>query len=107
MALFSRLRFQFGSTLTSALIPAVVIAIVLACIGYAILGPKGILAWGDYSRQAQERTRELQILQAQQAALANRVKLLDPRHADRDMVEELVRRNLGVTHPDEVVIPTR
>lgn len=107
MALFSRLKSQFGAAAAAALIPAAVIAVILACIAYAILGPKGILAWGDYSRQVQERTRELQILKSQQAALANRVKLLDPRHADKDMVEELVRRDLGVTHPDDVVIPTR
>lgn len=101
MAHIARLRLLFGS----ALVPAISIALVLIFIAYAIFGPKGILAWGDYSRQIQERSAELRILKAQQAALANRVRLLDPRHADRDMVEELVRRDLGVTHPDEVVIP--
>ena len=35
----------------------------------------------------------------------NRVSLLDPRHANPDMVDELVRRDLGVAHPDEIVVP--
>jgi cell division protein FtsB len=103
MAQLARLRLLLGS----AVIPAISIALVLLFIAYAIIGPKGVLAWGNYSRQVQERQAELRILKAQQAALANRVKLLDPRRADRDMVEELVRRDLGVTHPDEIVIPTR
>ena len=71
----------------------------------AIIGPNGILAWGDYSRQLKQREGELRSLHAQKAALENRVKLLDPRKADPDMVDELVRKQLGVTHPDEVVVP--
>ncbi|OYZ43953.1 MAG: septum formation initiator, partial [Novosphingobium sp. 16-62-11] len=29
----------------------------------------------------------------------------DPRHADPDLVGELLRSNLNVAHPDELVIP--
>jgi cell division protein FtsB len=36
--------------------------------------------------------------------LANRVALLDPKHANRDLAEELVRRDLGLVQPGEVVI---
>jgi len=101
MAQLAKLRQLFGS----ALWPAVAILLLLVFMGYAIFGPSGILAWGDYSRQLQERQAELRQLKAHEAAMANRVKLLDPRHADPDMVDEMVRKELGVTHPDEVVLP--
>ncbi len=87
--------------------PAIASLLLLLFIVYAIIGPNGILAWGDYSRQVKQREAELRMLQAQKAALANRVRLLDPRRADPDMVDELVRKQLGVTHPDEVVVPLK
>jgi cell division protein FtsB len=31
--------------------------------------------------------------------------LLDPKKADPDMADELVRRDLGLVRPDEVIIP--
>ncbi len=96
-----KLRQLFGS----ALWPALAIMLLLVFMGYAVMGPNGILAWGDYSRQLQERKVQLAQLRKHEAAMANRVKLLDPRHADPDMVDEMVRKELGVTHPDEVVLP--
>jgi cell division protein FtsB len=101
MAQLAKLRLLFGS----AMMPASAIVLLLLFIAYAIIGPNGILAWGDYSRQLKQRQAELKMLRAQQAALDNRVKLLDPRKADPDLVDEMVRKQLGVTHPDEVVVP--
>jgi len=101
MAQLAKLRHLFGS----ALWPAIAILLLMVFMGYAIFGPSGILAWGDYTRQLHERQAELKQLKAHQAALANRVNLLDPKHADPDMVDEMVRKELGVTHPDEVVLP--
>ena len=37
--------------------------------------------------------------------LKNRVALLDPKHVDPDMADELVRKQLGVANPDEVIVP--
>jgi cell division protein FtsB len=31
--------------------------------------------------------------------------LLDPRKADPDMADELVRKDLGLVRPDEVIVP--
>jgi hypothetical protein len=36
--------------------------------------------------------------------LRNRVALLDPRHVDPDLAGELLRKNLNVAHPDEVIM---
>jgi len=43
-------------------------------------------------------------LEAEREALKNRVALLHPDHADPDMVGELLRSQLNVVHPNEVVI---
>ena len=43
-------------------------------------------------------------LETEQARLAHRVALLDPRKADPDMADELVRKDLGLARPDEVII---
>ena len=72
--------------------------------GVAIAGPSGLLAWSENSRLLDERRIELAQLAARRDELRNRVDLLDPRHADPDLVGELLRRDLNVAHPDEIVI---
>ena len=37
--------------------------------------------------------------------LRNRVDLLNPRRVDPDLSDELIRRQLGVIHHDEVIVP--
>jgi cell division protein FtsB len=74
---------------------------------YALFGANGVLAWGDYSARLKTRTTELAQLQRDQAQLAHRVALLNPNNANPDMVDELVRRELGLARPDEVIIPLR
>ena len=72
--------------------------------GVAIAGPSGLLAWSENSRLLDERRTELAQLAERRDELRNRVDLLDPRHADPDLVGELLRRDLNVAHPDEIVI---
>lgn len=85
--------------------PVLAGSVVLALIVYMIFGPTGLYAWGDYSQKYERKSAELRVLKQEQAQLENRVKLLDPQHADPDLVEELVRRDLGVAHPDDVIVP--
>jgi cell division protein FtsB len=91
--------------LRSAFLPAIAFTIIAFFGGYALFGSNGVLAWGDYSQRYDARKVELALVQKEKAELANRVKLLDPRRANPDMVDELVRRDLGLTRPDEVIIP--
>ncbi|MCC2976708.1 septum formation initiator family protein [Sphingomonas sp. PL-96] len=72
---------------------------------YAVLGPNGVLAYRDYSRKLAQRQAYYACLDKARAELRNRVALLDPRHADPDMVDELVRKQLNVAHPDEYIMP--
>jgi cell division protein FtsB len=87
-----------------AALPALGLLIIVNFVGYAVIGENGILSWGDYRRLKAERSVELAQLHAERARLAHRTRLLDPRHADPDFAEELVRRDLGLVRPDEVII---
>ena len=85
--------------------PALALLIVGNFAGYAVAGPNGLLAWGGYHHDLEERKVELAELQSEKARLQHRSMLLDPRKADPDMADELVRRDLGLVRSDEVVVP--
>ena len=87
-----------------AALPALGVLIIANFVGYAVIGDNGILSWGDYRRLKAERAAELAQLETERARLAHRAQLLDPRRADPDLAEELVRRELGLVRPDEVII---
>ena len=72
---------------------------------FAVAGPSWLLAWSENARLLEQRQKEVVLLTAERDRLSNRVNLLDPRHADPDLVGELLRADLNVAHPDEVVIP--
>lgn len=82
---------------------ALLALLVLGAIGVA--GPSGLLAWGENARLLEQRQLEIAQLSDERDRVKNRVDLLDPRHADPDLVGELLRSNLNVAHPDELVIP--
>lgn len=103
MAHIAKLRMLFAS----AFGPAIAVLLFALLIGYAILGPNGILAWGDYTHHLRDSKAELKVVQAERARIANRVNLLNPRHADPDMADEMIRKELNVGHPDEVVVPLK
>ena len=86
-------------------IPALAALVVGTFAGHAVAGPNGILAWGGYHRALKERQAELAELKREEAQLRHHSRLLDPNKADPDMADELVRKNLGLVRPDEVIIP--
>ena len=88
-----------------AALPALGVLIIANFLGYAVVGANGVLSWGDYRRQKAERAVQLAQLEAEKARLAHRAQLLDPRNADPDLAEELVRTQFGYVRPDEVIIP--
>ncbi len=93
------------SLLRSAFWPALAVTIIAFFGGYALFGSNGVLAWGDYTRKYEVRAAELARAEKHRAELANRVVLLDPQRANPDMVDELVRKNLGLAQSDEVIVP--
>jgi cell division protein FtsB len=87
-----------------AALPALALAVIGTFAGHAVAGPNGLLALGGYHRDLAERKVELAKLETERNQLKHRSALLDPRKADPDMADELVRRDLGLVRPDEVII---
>ena len=85
--------------------PAAGMLVIAYFLGAAIIGENGVMAWGDYRRAKAVESTRLAQLEAERARLAHRAQLLDPAHVDPDLADELVRRDLGVVRPDEVIIP--
>jgi cell division protein FtsB len=96
---------RISGLLRRAFWPALALIVVGNFAGYAVAGPNGLLAWGGYHRSLNERKTELAELKAERAQLRHRSMLLDPKKADPDMADELVRKDLGLVRPDEVIIP--
>ena len=88
-----------------AAMPALAFIVVGTFAGHAVAGPNGLLAWGGYHRDLEARKVELARLEAERDQLRHRSALLDPRKADPDLAEEMVRDRLGLVRQDEVIIP--
>lgn len=82
----------------------VAVSALIAMGALALVGPTGVRAWSDSTTVLEKRQAELADLQAERERIANRVGLLDSANADPDLVGELLRSNLNVAHPDEVVV---
>ncbi len=73
--------------------------------GLTLMGPDGLLAWGENAHLLDQRKARVAQLEARRDELESKVAALNPEHADPDMVSELLRRNLNVVRPDEVILP--
>lgn len=91
--------------MTRAALPAVCVAVASYFSFHAVSGPTGYVAWREYKVQRSKLQQAVQTSEEQQAALQRRLVLLDPRHVDPDLADELVRRNLDLVKPDEVIVP--
>ena len=85
--------------------PALALVVVGTFAAHAVAGPNGLLAWGGYHRALKDRQAELAQLRRDQAQLRHHSVLLDPKKADPDMADELVRKDLGLVRQDEVIVP--
>ena len=88
-----------------AALPALALLVVGTFAGHAVAGPNGLFAWRGYSQQLEMRQVELASLQAERDRLRHKSALLDPRKADPDLADEMVRKDLGLVREDEVVVP--
>lgn len=72
--------------------------------GFVVAGPSGVIAWTENERLLVQHEKRIAQLSAEREQLRNRVRLLNPHHADPDLAGELLRSNLNVAHPDEMVM---
>lgn len=87
-----------------SMVQATALCCLLALSGMAIVGPSGVLAWGENRRLLESHQQEIVQLTQARDHLRNRVRLLDPHHVDPDLAGQLVRAKLNVAHPDEMVL---
>jgi cell division protein FtsB len=80
------------------------LGLLLLMAGFVVAGPSGFIAWNENERLLTQQQEQVAKLEAEREHLRNRVALLDPSHADPDLAGELLRSNLNVAHPDEMVM---
>ena len=71
---------------------------------HAVSGSRGLLTWRELDREVAATREALTQLRAERQALERRVERLRPGSLDPDLLDELVRRRLSFTGPDDVII---
>ena len=102
-----RIRYrivEFLRTSRRAILPAIIALATLYFALYAVYGPKGFGMLGERKETLALSSAELGLLEEDRMALERRVRLLDGKAVDRDLLEEETRRVLNRAHPDEVVV---
>jgi cell division protein FtsB len=89
--------------LSRAALPAACIAVAGYFGSHALFGTNGVLALEGIRQQRTELVRAHAGLVSRKADVERRIALLDPRAVDPDYADELVRRQLGVVRPDEII----
>ncbi len=100
-------RKRNPAIIRSFLVPFLALVALLAIAAYALLGPTGIIAWTDYRTALNQRSQQLALLEKERDSLRNRQRLLDQNNVDPDLAGELMRKELNVAAPDEIIIPTK
>jgi cell division protein FtsB len=97
-------RTRITGYLGRAILPVVCIVLIGYFVSHAIAGPTGVIAWKQYKAERATLQQQAEQSAEAKAAIDRQVKLLDPRKVDPDLADELVRRNLNVVKPDEVIV---
>jgi cell division protein FtsB len=83
------------------------IALLSSFAWYSNNGPRGY----KYRDSLQQQVAELEAVNAGLAAekliLEKRVRLLRPEHIDRDLLEELARKDLQMAYPNELIVQAK
>ena len=87
------------------ILPALTIAVVGYFGSYAIWGERGLLRLEDTEAHLGMQQEKLARVTADRDHLAHRIQLMEDRHADPDLVEELARGQLMDGAPNQVAIP--
>jgi len=100
-----RIKRSVTRFFTALILPAVSVAVVSYFGAYAIWGERGLLKLEDTEARLGIHEQQLADIRSQRDRLAHRVKLMEPGHADPDLVEELARGELMDGAPNQVAVP--
>jgi cell division protein FtsB len=73
---------------------------------HMVQGDRGLFAYLKLNHEIEKAEAVLTLTESEKQKLQNRVRLLDPKELDLDMLDERSRSVLGLAHPDEIVIYT-
>jgi cell division protein FtsB len=77
----------------------------VAYFGYhAVSGSRGLLAWREVSTELAASQQDLDQVRAERVALERKVERLRPESLDRDLIDELARKQLSFVEPLDVLI---
>ncbi len=86
-------------------VPIIMLVLAFYFAFYMVFGPRGLLALHRMQAELQAAKMEHANLLTRREALDKDVKLMRPNSLDPDMAEEMARKNLGYTRPDDIVVP--
>lgn len=96
---------SFRQIVMRAALPALCVLVAGYFAFHAVDGPTGYSAWREYQVQHARLDMAVENSKEQKTALQRQLALLNPRAVNPDLADELVRRNLDLIRPDEVVVP--
>ena len=71
---------------------------------HAVQGDRGVLAWMQVRKQIADAEAQRAVVHNERTWWEHRVALLRADGLDRDMLDERVRRVLGLARPDELIV---
>ena len=102
-----RMRRRIRHNFAVLVVPTVCVA-VMAYFGYSgIFGQRGIIAGNGTEAELAVKQEELSQLRMERRALEHRIRLLNAKALDADMLDEVARSMLSHGRTDEVAVPRR
>ncbi len=96
--------YDIRKRLKQSIAPTICLALAAYFAYHAFQGDRGVLAMNRLNKEIALAKSELEKSEKKRQYLENRVSLMRPNGVDPDLLEELAREQLGMTHPDDLVV---
>lgn len=78
--------------------------IISYCIYHIMTGQRGVLSTLDIEDKIQESNKKLMMLVRERSSIENKIRGLNANSINYDLVDELIRREMGMSDQEEMVI---
>ncbi len=96
--------FDIKKWLRQSIAPTLCVACAAYFAYHAFQGDRGVFAMSRLAKEIERAESELARSETKRQKLANKVDLVQPNAIDPDLLDELARHQLGLAHPDDLVI---